>query len=84
MTGHTVTAYVFYCDDCKQEWGADRQYQTAIEARAAAYGAGWRFPPRLTSKSAPSNQVEDVCPECLPSHQSTLTRLAAKRAARQS
>lgn len=79
MTGHVVSAYMFACDDCGREWGANREYQTAIEARGSAYAAGWRFPPRLTTNRNPSQQISDVCPDCLSSHEPSLTRLAASK-----
>jgi hypothetical protein len=45
----------------------DATFSSAIEARAAAYAEGWRFPPKLLGDDSPSpTQVSDVCPDCGP------------------
>lgn len=77
------------CDGCKVVFGDDG-HASPIEARAAAYAAGWRFPAKLTSKGTPSNVVSDVCPDCGPAwepqqwrgtgRQRILTRAEAARA----
>jgi hypothetical protein len=63
MSGKTITKYVLACDGCASEMP---EAQTAIEARGAAYAAGWRFPPQTKADGSPSSTASDVCPDCLP------------------
>jgi hypothetical protein len=67
MSGETVTRYVLKCDGgCGIELGRSGEYENAMEARADAYGKGWRFPGQVKKGGAPSTRTSDVCPECLP------------------
>ncbi|MEU3162931.1 hypothetical protein [Streptosporangium sp. NPDC006930] len=69
MSGRTVTRYRLLCDGCEAivPGSHNGEFESAIEARGAAYAAGWRFPPRLrVNGRAKVKEVSDVCPECLP------------------
>lgn len=66
MAAVKIVRNLLECDGCKVVFGVGRGHASPAEARAAAYAAGWRFPPKLTSKGAPSSVVSDVCPACAP------------------
>lgn len=68
MAGRTVTHYEITCDGCGEVRGVEAEHRTAIEARAAVYAEGWRFPPkaRMNGAGPSKGQVSDVCPKCLP------------------
>lgn len=63
----TITSVILICDGCRVELPGE--HRTGIEARAAAYSEGWRFPARLRAKGADGTRASDVCPTCLPSWQ---------------
>lgn len=70
MSTKQRTYYTVTCDGTRHEdqplTFADPTYQSAIEARAAAYGAGWRFPAKILADGTQSpTQVSDVCPDCI-------------------
>lgn len=67
MGSRTITRLILICDGCRIELLGE--HRTAIEARAAAYVAGWRFPARLRASGADGTRASDVCPTCLPSWQ---------------
>jgi hypothetical protein len=72
VSGKTITRYVLKCDgECGTERGANGEYENAMEARAAAYADGWRFPSKTTMNGKTSAQSCDVCPECLPTFDPT-------------
>lgn len=66
MSGRTITRYVLTCDGCGTERGNEGGYENAMEARAAAYADGWRYPSKTRKGGAPSTRTCDVCPKCLP------------------
>lgn len=68
MSTRARTFYTVTCDGNHQKEAQflDPTFASAIEARAAAYGIGWRFPPKLLGDGSQSpTQVSDVCPECV-------------------
>lgn len=67
MTTRARSFYTVTCDGSHEEpvQFLDPTFSSAIEARAAAYAVGWRFPPkRLGDHSDSPTQVSDVCPDC--------------------
>jgi hypothetical protein len=46
--------------------GDDGSFPTAMEARAAAYSKGWRFPQRIAESSKPNARTYDICADCHP------------------
>lgn len=71
MSGKTITRYRVTCDGgCGKTRGDEGQFANAMEARAALYAAGWRFPPKIirTGRVSP-HHYSDVCPDCLPTFQ---------------
>lgn len=69
MATRTVSFHTLVCDGCDKQFGLDTQFASAIEVRAAAYGAGWRFPERYRKTGGESKTVNDVCPVCWPDWQ---------------
>lgn len=66
MTSLTFVRYLIQCEGCQAIFGSREGFESLTEARASAYGAGWRFPSQLTVKGSPSNRDSDVCGECFP------------------
>lgn len=69
MSAKARTFYTVTCDGnhASPVQFLDPTFSSSIEARAAAYAEGWRFPSKLTSDGSPSpSQVSDVCPDCGP------------------
>jgi hypothetical protein len=67
VSAQQVNSVILDCDGCRTELNDGFLFRTAMEARAAAYSEGWRFPARLTSTGKPSGlRSSDVCPTCLP------------------
>jgi hypothetical protein len=64
MATRTVSFHTLVCDGCSQQYGMDIQYASVIEARAAAYSEGWRFPEKVRMGGGESKSVSDVCPKC--------------------
>lgn len=70
MSAQQVSSMILVCDGCQAELHDGEMFRTAMEARAAAYNEGWRFPARTTSTGKPSGgRTSDVCPTCLPGWQ---------------
>ena len=65
MATRVINFHTLICDGCEKTFGTTTQY-SIIEARAAAYGAGWRFPERVRATVGESKTVNDVCPSCAP------------------
>jgi hypothetical protein len=63
VSGRTITRYVLACDGCGAELP---EAQSSVEARGAAYAAGWRFPAQTKADGSTSSNANDVCPKCLP------------------
>lgn len=63
MSGRVITKFVLACDGCGTELP---EAATAVEARGAAYAAGWRFPARVKANGDDSLESSDACPACLP------------------
>jgi hypothetical protein len=66
MATRTISYHTLVCDGCEKPFGRDTHYASVIEARAAAYGEGWRFPERYKVSGGESKSVNDVCPACEP------------------
>jgi len=66
MAGLALQVYVISCDGCETIFGAPNGFVSSMDARAAAYGEGWRFPNQITKTGAPGRTTSDVCPECMP------------------
>jgi hypothetical protein len=66
MAGKTITRYLLTCDGCGLQRGTKGEYENAMEARAAAYSDGWRFPGKVRMNGETSARSCDVCPACLP------------------
>lgn len=64
-----MQAVVLICDGCQTEIGNGGEYRSAMDARAAAYAAGWRFPPKVKANGTASAVTSDVCPDCEPGWQ---------------
>jgi hypothetical protein len=74
MTGRNLYRYVITCDGCGMTRGADGEFASSMEARAAVYSEGWRFPPKIRKDGNLAAVASDVCPTCLP----TFTTQAAR------
>jgi hypothetical protein len=57
---------VLECDGCKAIFAAPMGHISPMEARAAAYADGWRFPNLVNKHGETTNQTSDACPECIP------------------
>jgi hypothetical protein len=66
MAALQISSVVLRCDGCNKALNDGEAFGNTTEARAAAYGAGWRFPSMLTSSGKPAQRGSDVCPSCLP------------------
>lgn len=65
MATITFTHHLIGCDGCDAVFGMNLGACSLTEMRAAAYAAGWRFPPQLTAKSRRiATKTSDVCPAC--------------------
>ncbi|MGD6750967.1 hypothetical protein [Streptomyces sp. BH105] len=80
MATITVHAVMLSCDGCGTRLRGGEQYSSATDARGAAYGEGWRFPPQISKRTGQplTNSSSDVCPTCVPTW-SPQTPGAAKR-----
>lgn len=67
MASLHIAMYLIECDGCSKVFGAPQGYPSSTEARAAAYGDGWRFPNQVTKAGKTANTTSDVCPGCVPS-----------------
>lgn len=65
MATRTISLHTLVCDGCSSQFGTEIRYASAIEARAAAYADGWRFPERVRKTRGESKSVSDVCPNCV-------------------
>ncbi|WP_242890141.1 hypothetical protein [Actinomadura litoris] len=61
----TVTRIVLACDGCGTTFGGPVGLLNPMEARAAAYAEGWRFPNRLGRHGELVSATSDVCPGCI-------------------
>lgn len=68
MATISVHAVMLSCDGCGTRLRGSEQFNSATDARGAAYGDGWRFPPQLSRRTGQplTNSTSDVCPTCLP------------------
>lgn len=64
MATRTVSFHTLICDGCTAQFGLHNPFASLIEARAAAYHDGWRFPERTRASRGESKTVDDVCPAC--------------------
>lgn len=65
MSALQVSTVVIECDGCGLRYGIGDALRSAMEARAAAYGNGWRYPPMVDFKGNPGAMTNDVCPTCI-------------------
>jgi hypothetical protein len=66
MASVTFTRHAITCDGCGAVFPADLDAAGLAEIRAAAYAAGWRFPPRVNAKSGRAAvRASDACPACI-------------------
>lgn len=72
MSTRVLCLHTLVCDGCGAVFGREPGFGSTIEARAAAYSAGWRFPEKVRVSSGPSRTVNDVCQECVPTFQPSL------------
>lgn len=64
MASLIIVRYVIGCDGCNATFGTRAGFESLTEARAAAYGEGWRFPAQTGAKGQPIATSSDVCPAC--------------------
>lgn len=69
MGGRVETRFILVCDVCGIELGTEGEYSTAVEARAAAFGLGWKFPAKKRRNGTPMtgntpSTSMDVCGGC--------------------
>lgn len=64
MATRAISFHTLLCDgaECEVTFGRDTYYASLVEVRAAAFGAGWRFPARRRANGKQAEQVNDVCP----------------------
>jgi hypothetical protein len=66
MSIKQINAYLIVCDGCEDKYGP-LFGMNAVEARATAFGNGWRFPSKVNSNGdAVTRANNDVCPICAP------------------
>lgn len=80
MSTLAMTRYLLECDGCQTTMGTESGgLRSALEARAAAYSEGWRFPPQLRADGTLGVNASDVCPKCIdgwtPERRSTGSRV---------
>lgn len=66
MSSITLIRYLIDCDGCQAIFGDHEGFDSLTEARAAAYGQGWRFPNQLKANGQAATHTSDVCGECAP------------------
>ncbi|MEA5366045.1 hypothetical protein VA596_41410 [Amycolatopsis sp., V23-08] len=68
MAALTFQLTVISCDggECEAVFGTPDGFLSAMDARAAAYAAGWRFPNHTTRSGNAARTTSDVCPVCVP------------------
>lgn len=75
------------CDGCKAIFGLPDGFDSGMEARAAAYAVGWRFPNQVTKAGKALSGTSDVCPVCIggwePALRSARSRLLTRAEAAQ-
>lgn len=67
MSARTLTFTALVCDGCGTDIDGLQSggYDNVMEARAAAYGLGWRFPNRINEAGRTIKNTSDVCPNCI-------------------
>lgn len=68
MSRRIVYRYGMACDGCGVERGTSPQeeaFRSAVEARSALYGQGWRFPARFVVAGKKKLMTADLCPKCV-------------------
>lgn len=78
MTSVTLVRYLIECDGCQVLFGDREGFESLTEARAAAYGQGWRFPNQLKANGQAAAQTSDVCAKCVPGWQPCPTGISAR------
>jgi hypothetical protein len=67
MATMQVNSLILRCDGCGTALLDGQRFASAMDARGAAYGEGWRFPAQLSKRTgAPVSNCSDACPKCLP------------------
>lgn len=82
MAGLKLVVNLLECDGCAALFGAPNGYGSPMDARAAAYQKGWRFPNQVTSKGNAANTTSDVCPSCVAGWKPQLTGSRARAISR--
>jgi hypothetical protein len=59
-----VSRIVLECDGCGETFGGPIGLMNPMEARAAAYAHGWRFPNRINRHGELISSTNDACPAC--------------------
>lgn len=66
MTALHINTVVLQCDGCGSQLLNGQPFPSTTEARAAAYGQGWRFPNQISQRTGqPVQTASDACPNCL-------------------
>ncbi|SCE40441.1 hypothetical protein GA0115252_146434 [Streptomyces sp. DfronAA-171] len=75
MAAISIHTVMLACDGCAARLRDGEQFTSAADARGAAYGEGWRFPPRLSRSTGKplTHAASDVCPTCLPTWEQQTT-----------
>lgn len=66
MGSLTIVRYLIECDGCQAKFGTREGFENLMEARAAAYAEGWRFPAQVGAKGQTIATFSDACPACVP------------------
>lgn len=66
MAALHINSVVLQCDGCATKLNDGEVFRSPLEARAAAYAAGWRYPAMLSKTGKPLQRASDACPTCLP------------------
>lgn len=61
-----ITQIMLECDGCGAWYGWPSPFDNPAEARAVAYGDGWRYPHQVGTKGRSLGITSDVCPKCYP------------------
>ena len=61
----------------------DGEHDSTSTARAVAYAAGWRFPPRTRLDGTAARVTCDICPQCAPTWKPPMSKTSAIWAAKQ-
>jgi hypothetical protein len=63
MSVVTYAKCTIRCDGCGAKLSGE--HRNGLEARAAGWQLGWRFPNRVRVSGEPATLTNDVCPDCI-------------------